>query len=211
VAERGPPLAGSVPVPPGSLQPVRRTVATILLGVAALAAGCTGASDDPAPLGVTTPPPSATVGPTGASTPATPARTPAPTATPSANPTATPTASGPQAAYATLAATWQVARSRFFTAVSDGRPRTVAQQRALAATYLSASRRFATGLRAGTWPARARPAVRDLLAANAAQQVPLRAMATAASSGAFTGHLADYGVGAARENRAVAAVAQALG
>lgn len=188
--------------------------AAAVVGSAALAAGCTSAGDDPSPIGVTTPPPSATVGPTGTAAPTgtAPTGTAAPTAEPTgtAAPTPEPTASGPRAAYATLARRWQTARSRFFTAVTDGRPRTVAQQRALAAAYLSASRRFAAGLRSTAWPARARPAVRDLLAANAAQQVPLAAMARAASSGAFTGRLADYGVGAARENRAVAAVARAL-
>jgi len=185
------------------LHAVRRAVA-VLLGAAALAAGCTSAADDPAPVGVTTPPPSATVGPTGTGASTRPEPAPTPTATPARTP------SGPQEAYASLAAGWQTARSRFFTAVSDGRRRPVAEQRALAAAYLSASRRFATGLRVTAWPARARNAVRELLAANAAQQVPLKAMSTAASSGAFTGHLADYGVGAARENRAVAAVARAL-
>jgi hypothetical protein len=191
------------------LHAVRRTVA-VLLGAAALAAGCSSADDDPAPVGVTTPPASATVGPTGSAASSGPAAptTPAPAPTRTAAPSATP--SGPQQAYASLAADWQIARSRFFTAVSDGKRRTVAQQRALATPFLAASRTFATGLRRASWPAKAQPAVRELLAANAAQQTRLQAMTTAASSGAFTGHLADYGVGAARENRAVAAVARAL-
>ena len=175
----------------------------VLLGAAALAAGCTSAGDDPAPLGVTTPPASATAGPTAAP--------PAPAPTTTKAPAPAPTASGPQETYAALAADWQVARSRFFAAVSDGRQRTVAQQRALAAAYLAASRAFAAGLRKTAWPASARAQVRELLAANAAQQTRLEAMSTAASAGAFTGHLADYGVGAARENRALAAVATALG
>ena len=117
----------------------------------------------------------------------------------------------PLPAYQALAADWQQARSRFFTEIGSGRPRTVAQQHALAARYLAALRRFAAGVRARTWPRAARPAVAELLAANAQQQSHLVAMTRAPGPSAFTERLADYGVDAARETRAVAAVERALG
>jgi hypothetical protein len=160
-------------------------------------------------LTVTTPPASATAGGTVPARPTAtqPASTQAP-ATPGPPPTA---AAGPLAAYQALAADWQLARSRFFTAVSDGRARTPAEQRALAAAYLAGQRRLAAGLRGTEWPPAAAPAVRALLAVNAHQQAHVAAMARAPSAAAFTGRLADYGVGAARENAAVAAVARALG
>ena len=182
---------------------MRRALA-FLLGAAALAAGCQRSDDPPVNLPVTTPPQSATVG-TTTSVPAKGAPPPPP-------PPATGVpADTPAAAYQRLAGDWQAARSAFFTALSDGRRRTPAQQHALAAAYLAGSRRFAAGLRGIRWPVRAQPAVRELLAVNAAQQAHLRAMTTAPSAGAFTGRLADYGVGAARENTAVAAVRVALG
>lgn len=185
---------------------MRRALAVLLAAVALLAAGC---QDDPAPtdLAVTTPPASATAGvtPTATGAPSTVAPPPPPPPTATSVPVDTPLGT-----YENLVAGWQAARSAFFAAVSDGRRRTVAQQRALAVAYLTGSRRFAAGLRATRWPAAAQPAVRDLLAANAAQQSHLVAMATAPSAGAFTGRLADYGVGAARENAAVAAARGAL-
>jgi hypothetical protein len=118
---------------------------------------------------------------------------------------------GPAETYQALAADWQRARSRFFGTISSGRPLTLARQRATAAEYLAALRRFATGVRAHRWPPAARAAVAELLAANAQQQSHLVAMTRAASPFAFTSRLADYGVDAARENRAVAAVTRALG
>lgn len=98
----------------------------------------------------------------------------------------------------------------FFAAVSDGSARPVAQQRALAAAFLAAQRRFASELTAYAWPVGARPAVTVLLRQNAAQQGPLAAMAGAGSAAEFTGRLADHGVGAGPENRALAAVSTAL-
>jgi hypothetical protein len=120
-----------------------------------------------------------------------------------------PPAATPLAAYEALVADWQRARSAFFAGVSSGR-RSLAAQHALAAAFLAGQRRFAAGLRSGRWPVAARPAVRALLAVNARQEAHLAAMATAPGPGAFTGRLADYGVGAAAENRAVAAVARSL-
>lgn len=181
-----------------------------LLGAAAvLAAGCERGDGGGPAVGVTTPPPSATVGPTGGTgTP--PAKGPPPTPPPATPPAATPPAGTPLGTYEGLVTGWQGARSAFFTAVSDGRRRTLAQQRALAAAYLAGSRRFAAGLAATRWPAAAVPAVRRLRAVNAEQQSRLAAMSTAPSAGAFTARLADYGTGAARENAAVAAVRVAL-
>jgi hypothetical protein len=193
-----------------------------LLGAAALAAGCQG-SDEPVELAVSTPPASATEGTTTTASPAkgqpptgSPAKgQPAPgspaTGPPPTLPASSPAADTPVAAYQDLVTGWQGARSAFFAALSDGRRRTTAQQHALAAAYLAGSRRFAAGLRVTPWPVPARAAVRELLAANAAQQATLVAMTTAPSAGAFTGRLADYGVGVARENAAVAAVWTALG
>src|SRR5829696_4842023 len=181
------------------------------------AAVSTGCQSDPPPAEL---PP---VAPSPARTPDT--GTPFPSPTAAAQPSGTtvaPTGTGTAApplpadnliAYRELRAGWQEARSRFFTAVSDGRPRTIAQRRALAAAYLTALRRFATGVRdasAGS-PAATRPAVGELLAANAAQQVPVAEMARATGPTAFANGLADYGVGVARENRAVDAVERALG
>lgn len=163
--------------------------------------------DSPAvQLAVTTPPPSATAGGTAAQPPAV---TSAPTtAAPAPDPTGSGT--GPRAAYQALAAGWQQARSRFVTAVSDGRRRTPAEQRALAAAYLAAQRRLDAGLRGTDWPAPALPAVRALLAVNTRQQAPVAAMGRAQSASAFTARFADWGVGAAAENAAVAAVGRAL-
>ncbi len=166
------------------------------LAVAALvAAGSAGCQDDPLPgdLPASTPPPSATVG--------------GPSATTTAGP---PPAIRPLPAYLTLAADWRRSRSRFFAAVSDGRRRTPAQQHALAAAYLAGLRRLAAGLRTGSWPAPAGPAVRELLAVNARQQAHLVAMTRAPWPAAFAARLGDYGVDAARESRAVDAVERAL-
>ena len=195
--------------PAGSLPGVRRArVGTVVVTAlaAVLLAGCDSGGDGSLGLAVTTPPASATAaGPTSA------APTPAPTSGPTAAPTsADPSDTGPASTYAALVADWQRARSVFFAAVSDGSARPVAQQRALATAFLTAQRRFAGELRAYAWPAGARPAVTALLGRNAAQQGPLAAMAGAGSAGEFTGRLADYGVGAGPENRALAAVSTAL-
>lgn len=191
--------------PAGSLPGVRRAWAGTVL-VAVLVAGCDSGGDGTAELAVTTPAASATAaGPTAA------APTDAPTSTPTTAPTsAGPGSAGPASTYAALLADWQRARSVFFAAVSDGSARPVAQQRALATAFIAAQRRFAGELRAYAWPAGARPAVTALLGRNAAQQGPLAAMAGAGSTGEFTGRLADYGVGAGPENRALAAVSTAL-
>ena len=197
----------------------RRRVGLAVLLATAAAAGCEN-DPPPAELPVVTPPasaapatsspgPAATV-PSGTVPPAT---VPAPT---SAGPTGTaapPLPADNLIAYRELRADWQQARSRFFAAVSDGRPRTIAQQRVLAAGYLTGLRRFGTGVRTASaaWPAATRPAVRELLAANAAQQARVATMTRAPGPSAFTERLADYGVGAARENRAVDGVERALG
>jgi hypothetical protein len=113
--------------------------------------------------------------------------------------------------YETLSGDWQVARSAFFGAVTDGQRRDLPAQRALAAAYLRGLRAFAAGMQARAWPPSANGHIAELLAANAAQQVHVAAMATAGSVSAFAGALAAYGVGAQRENAAVAAVQTALG
>jgi hypothetical protein len=175
--------------------------------VLVLAAACQD-GEPTARLTVVTPPPSGTAGVPTQAGPATTAPIPPPTPVP----TPAPTPADPLAAYLALVADWQRSRSAFFTAVSDGTPRTVAQQRALAAAHLAGLRRLAAGVRAAesSWPAPARAAARDLLAANARQQDTVAAMARAASPGAFTARLADYGVGVAAEERAIRAVRQAL-
>jgi hypothetical protein len=195
----------------------RRGTGLAVLLATACAAVSTGCESDPPPAEL---PP---VAPSPARTPGTGTPVPSPTAAaqPSGTtvaPTGTGTAAPPLPAddligYQELRAGWQEARLRFFTAVSDGRPRTIAQQRALAAAYLTGLRRFAAGVRDASagWPEATRPAVRELLAANAAQQVPVADMARAAGATAFADRLADYGVGVARENRAVDAVERALG
>lgn len=169
----------------------------------ALAAACQG-EPPAAELAVTTPPPSATAGGPGAGSPSAPS-----TARPSGP---APTPAGALPAYRALVADWQQSRSRFFTAVSDGRSRTVAEQRALAAEHLTGLRRFAAAVRAGSggWPATAGAAARELLAANARQQATLVAMARAAGPAAFTAALADYGRGVAAEEQAIRAVERAL-
>src|SRR5215213_3716053 len=182
----------------------RRRAGVAAAGVAlalALLAAC--GDDEPAPLVVTTPLPSATAG-----LPAPPA--PAPTATGTAAPAPAPVAA--LAAYRALVADRQRSRSTFFAAVSDGRSRTVEQQRALARTHLAGLRRFATAVRAAApgWPPPARTAARDLLAATGRQQAVLTTMTRAAGPGAFTAGLADYGVGVAAEDRAARAVDGAL-
>lgn len=155
-------------------------------------------------LAVTTPPPSATAGGTAA-----PPSAPDPSAT-SAPAAPVPAGTGPRTAYQALAADWQRARSGFVAAVSDGRRRTPAEQRALAAAYLAAQLRLDAGLRGTDWPAPAVPAVRALLAVNTRQRAPVAAMARAQSASAFTARFADWGVGAAAEDAAVAAVGRAL-
>jgi hypothetical protein len=117
----------------------------------------------------------------------------------------------PLQAYLALMVDWQRARSTFFGVVTAGRPLSLAQQHGLAAAYLRSERTFAGGVRSGPWPAAAAGPVRELLAVNAVQQAHLVAMTTAASPTGFTERLADYGVAAGRENRAVTAVQRALG
>ena len=117
----------------------------------------------------------------------------------------------PRERYRALVSDWQRARSAFFAAVTSGERLTLGEEHGLAHGYLAASRRLAAGLRSTAWPAPAQPAIRELLAANAEQQRHLVAMAQAPSPFVFTQRLADYGVGAARENRAVTAVTRALG
>jgi hypothetical protein len=178
---------------------VRRTAVTLALA-AGLLAGCQG--DGPAAeLAVTTPPPSATAG------------APAGTSPPPATAVPAPAPADPLTAYDALVADWQRSRSAFFTAVSDGTPRPVTAQRALAAAHLAGLRRLAAGVRAAApgWPAPARTAARDLLAANSRQQGTLADMARAPGAGAFTARLADYGVGVTAEERAIRAVRRALG
>ncbi|HEY6744760.1 MAG TPA: hypothetical protein VI357_03485 [Mycobacteriales bacterium] len=191
---------------------MRRTAVLIPLA-ALLLAGCGGGDDEPAVLSVTTPAPSATAGtPAAPATPTGSAPAPAPTTAPGATTGPGPTAApvGPAAAYQVLAIDWQRARGVFFTAISENQRRPVAQQRALAATYLRAQRAFADGLTRTGWPAGARPAVRALLAVNKRQEANIAAMASAPSSGAFTTALGRYGTLAGPENAAVTAVAKAL-
>jgi hypothetical protein len=180
--------------------------ATVLAGLASLAAlaGCQADPPVAGDLGATTPAPS------GAPTlqPLSPADTTAGT-TPA--PPVSPVSPTPLETYGALVSDWQRARSAFFTAVASGERLTLGEEHRLARGYLAALRRLAGGLRSTAWPAVARPAVRELLAANAQQQRHLMAMAQAGSPFAFTQRLADYGVDAARENRAVAAVTRALG
>ena len=170
-----------------------------------LLAGCSGGDDEPTELAVTTPAPSATAGAPAAS--ATTTRAPASRTT---GPVATVAPAGPRSAYQGMATEWQRARGIFFTAISDGRQRPVAQQRRLAATYLAAQEVFAADLTTTAWPAGARPAVRALLAVNREQQATIAGMAAAGSAGEFTTLLGRYGVLAGRENAAVTAVATAL-
>lgn len=186
------------------------------LGLAAgLLAGC---QDDPPPadLTVVTPPPSATVGaPSPAPTSPAPS-SPAASSPAGSSPAASTPAPAPDqalAAYRAMLADRQRSRSAFFAAVSDGTPRTVAQQRQLAATHLAELRRFAAGVRAAApgWPAPARAAARDLLATGDRQLATVTRMARATGAGAFTAALADYGVGVAAEERAIRTVLRALG
>jgi hypothetical protein len=161
-------------------------------------AGCGGA--DPAPAGL----------PRAAPPPSLPSLSPVSTVEPSGS---QPPArlQGTLEAYETLSADWQRSRSVFFGAVTDGRARALPAQRALAAAYLRGMRAFGAGLGARSWPPVAAGPVAALLAANAAQQRNVAAMATAGSAPGFTAALAAYGVGAQRENTAVAAVQRALG
>jgi hypothetical protein len=160
-------------------------------------AGCGGT--DPAPVGLP-----------GAPPPSLPSLSPVSSLQPT---TSQPPArlQGTLEAYETLSGDWQGARSVFFGAVTDGRPRALPAQRALAAAYLRGLRAFAAGVRARAWPPAAAGVVGELLAANAAQQARVASMAAAGSVPAFTAGLAAYGVGAQRENAAVAAVQRALG
>jgi hypothetical protein len=121
-----------------------------------------------------------------------------------------PAPGGPVGAYLEMAADWQRARGTFFSAVSDSQPRTVAQQRALAASYLVVQRSFAVRLAATAWPAGAQRAVRALVAVNREQQANLAGMTRAGSAADFTGWLGRYGLRTAAENAAVDAVALAL-
>lgn len=189
---------------------MRRTAVLIPL-TALLLAGCSGGGDEePTVLSVTTPAASATAAATTATTGTTPLPPPNETA-PTATTTTTAAPAGPAAAYQGLALDWQRARGAFFTAISDGRQRPVAQQRSLAATYLRAQKAFATGLGGTAWPAGARGSVQALLAVNREQQANITGMATAGTSGGFTAFLGRYGVLAGRENAAVTAVAKSLG
>lgn len=190
----------------GSLPGMRRAAGVLALA-GLLLAGCSGGDAEPTELAVTTPGPSATAGaPSATGTTAPPAATTAATTTPA--PTAEP--AGPRQAYQVMATDWQRARGVFFTAISDGRQRPVAQQRRLAAAYLAAQKAFAADLTATGWPAGAQPAVRALLAVNREQQANLAGMAAAGSAGEFTTLLGRYGVLAGRENAAVTAVARTL-
>jgi hypothetical protein len=202
------------------LSGVRRSVAVLVLA-AGLAAGCSG-PDGPTDFAVTTPPASATAAAPASQTPA--PRTTAPVPSPAGTaPDATGTApgatgtapgataaGGPLQAYLALSGRWATARGAFFTAVSDGSPRTVAQQRALAAAFLLEQRAFGAAVRAGRWPDAARPAVTAFLARNAAQEATVAAMARAGSRGEFTARLADYGTATAAETAAIRAVTTAL-
>ena len=186
-----------------------RRAAGVLALAGLLLAGCSGGDDEPTELAVTTPGPSATAGaPSATGTTAPPTATMTATATATPAPTAAP--AGPRQAYQVMATDWQRARGVFFTAISDGRQRPVAQQRRLAATYLAAQKAFAADLTATGWPAGAQPAVRALLAVNREQQANLAGMAAAGSAGEFTTLLGRYGVLAGRENAAVTAVAATL-
>lgn len=193
---------------------MRRVRVAVPALAAIVLAGC-GGGDEPTVLGVTTPPASATAS-AGASATA-PAGGPATattgTAVPDAGaPAATGTArpAGALQAYQALVADWQHARATFFAAVSDGQPRTAAQQRALAAAYLSGQRRFSAGLRGVDWPDGALRSVRALAAELRRQQDRVAAMTAAGTAGGFTARLADYGAGTAAENAAVAAVTASL-
>jgi hypothetical protein len=200
-------------------------VPVVLAALAAGLVGCGGGDDGPAVLTVVTPAASATAG--AAPVPAgTGATGPGPTGTASTGtgPTgtgggpagvpapapATAAPGGPLAAYQGMAADWQRARGAFFSAVSDGRRRTVAQQRALAASYLAAQRAFAARLTATAWPAGAQRAVRALVAVNREQQANLAGMTRAGSPADFTAWLGRYGLRTPAENSAVDAVALAL-
>jgi hypothetical protein len=168
-------------------------------------AGCGGT--DPAPAGLPSDPP-----------PSLPSLSPvSPSASPVSTVESTATGQPPVGlvgtleTYETLSADWQRTRSVFFAAVTDGKPRDLPAQRALAAAYLRGLRAFAAGMQARAWPPAANGHIAELLAANAAQQAHVAAMATAGSAAAFTAALAAYGIGAGPENSAVAAVQRALG
>jgi ABC-type glycerol-3-phosphate transport system substrate-binding protein len=186
---------------------MRRTAVLIPLAALVLA-GCSGGGDEPTVLSVTTPGPSATAG--AATTTVPPTTTAVPPTTTAVPTTTTAVPAGPRQAYQVLATDWQRARGVFITAISENVLRPVAQQRALAGTYLRAQQAFATGLAGTGWPAGARPAVRALLAVNKRQEASIAAMASAPTSGAFTTALGRYGTLTGPENAAVAAVATAL-
>jgi hypothetical protein len=179
-------------------------VAGAAVVVAALAAGCSG-DGGAVSLSVTTPPASATAG-AAARSQGTPG-TSAPAPTPSV---AAPIDVSAQT-YRSMVTDWQLARSVFFGGVSSGQPTTVTRQRALAAQFRAAQGKFQTALTVSTWPVRARPAVRTLVARVRGQSAVLAAMAAAHSKGEFTAGLADYGIGTGAEDAAVSAVATALG
>ena len=201
---------------------MRRTAAAVSLSLLALA-GCSAAEDEPVVLTVVTPPASATAAPpgtpapttdapgTGAPDPGAPGASPGPGTAGPATVAPVPPAGGPAGAYQGLVADWKGARAAFFGAVSDGRPRTVGEQRALAASFLAAQQVFAAGLRTTAWPEPARAPVAVLLQRNGGQQRTVAAMAGAGTSAAFTARLADYGVATGPEDKAVAAVSTALG
>jgi hypothetical protein len=194
---------------------MRRAVILSVLA-AGLAAGCSTGDGGPVGAAVTTPPASATAATSPAAGGAAPAATG--TAAPPASGSAPPpvedpggtAAAGPAAAYAALVREWRSARAGFVTAVSAGRPPSAREQNALAARFLAAQRRFDTALRSYDWPGPARPAVRRLRAENGVQQRFIRGMTEAGTPAEFTARLAAYGVGAAREDAAVAAVTAAL-
>jgi hypothetical protein len=175
--------------------------ATVLVAGLAALAGCQADSPVVDGLGVSTPAPS------GAPT-LPPVR---PTDTVAGMTSAPQATQAPRERYRALVSDWRRARSAFFTAVTSGERLTLGEEHGLARGYLAASSRLAAGLRSTAWPAVAQPAIRELLAANAQQQRHLLAMARAPSPFAFTQRLADYGVDAARENRAITAVTRALG
>jgi hypothetical protein len=191
---------------------MRRTaIAAALLLAAALLGGCDSGAGEPAVLPVITPPASATAAaPTTTGNPASTSAS-APTSAPVPTASGVPTPASQAEAYQGMVRDWQTARGAFFAAVSDGRPRTAAQQRALAAALLAGERAFAARVRAADWPDGVRRPVAALLAQNRGQQTRIAAMARAGTSGQFTSGLADYGTGTAAENAAVTALTSALG
>jgi len=166
-------------------------VAAVALG---LLAGCTSGSGAGPTAGPTAGTPSATTG--GTAVP----KTPPPTVPPD-----------PRAVYQALVADWQAARTAFVRLVSSGRQLTLAAERAAAAAFLAAERRFVAAMDPGRWPVQARAAIDRLRRASTQMQSHLVAMTRADSGSAFTERLADYSTDVARDEAAVRGVDQALG